>query len=179
VGYIRYHFHENLDNLRLLDEGQAIDELRLYKQAGGKTITDATTVDLGRNPSVLQRISQSTGLNIIMGSGYFVKAVQNLKIMDKRTEEDIAEEIVKDVLKGTDGTDIHSGMIGEIGCTYPLEDCEKKILRAAGMAQKETGAPLEVHPGRSEEALAKSSKYLKRLGRIFTTRNLPCRTDVL
>ena len=164
VGYIRYHFHENLDNLRLLDEGQAIDELRLYKQAGGKTIADATTVDLGRNPSALQRISQSTGLNIIMGSGYFVKAVQNLKIMDKRTEEDIAEEIVEDVLKGTAGTDIHSGMIGEIGCTYPLEDCEKKVLRAAGMAQKEIGAPLQIHPGRSEDAPGEIVKILKDVG---------------
>ena len=164
VGYIRYHFHDNLDNLRLLDEGQTINELEFYKQVGGKTIVDATTVDLGRNPLALKRISQRTGLNIIMGSGYFIKAVQNLKIMDKRTEEDIAEEIIKDLLKGVEGTDIHSGMIGEIGCTYPLEDCEKKVLRAAGMAQKETGAPLEVHPGRSEDAPGEIIKILKEVG---------------
>ncbi len=71
VGYIRYHVLENLDNLRLLDEEQAINELIPFKRAGGGTIVDATmSADLGRNPLALKRLSHATGLNIIMGSGY-------------------------------------------------------------------------------------------------------------
>lgn len=164
VGYIRYHVLENRDNLIMLDEKQAINELLHFKQAGGRTIVDCTNVDLGRNPLALKRISQATGLNIIMGSGYYVKLGQRLDVMEKRTKEDIAEEIRQNLFEGVEGTGICSGIIGEIGCSWPLEDCEKKVLRAAAMVQKETGAPFVVHPGRHEEAPFQLLKILKEVG---------------
>jgi phosphotriesterase-related protein len=163
VGYIRYG-RLNLDNIQLLDETLIISELMLYKYAGGKTVVDATNVDLGRDPLGLKRVSLATGLNIIMGSGYYVKAGQNLSVMDKRTDEDIAEEMVKDILEGVGVAGIRSGLIGEIGCTGPLEDAERKLLRAAGMAQKQTGAPIHIHPGRFEEAPVEIVKILKEAG---------------
>ena len=60
-------------------------------------IVDATNVNLGRDPLALKRISLATGLNIIMGSGYYTEKGQDLDLMDKRNEEDIAEEIVQDI----------------------------------------------------------------------------------
>ncbi|MBW2053453.1 MAG: aryldialkylphosphatase, partial [Deltaproteobacteria bacterium] len=87
-----------------------------------------------------------------------------LDAMDKRTEEDIAEEIVRDIFEGVKATGVHAGIIGEIGCSWPLEDCEKKVLRAAGMAQKETGAPLNIHPGRFENAPFEILEILKEVG---------------
>lgn len=164
IGYIRYHMADNRDNLILSDEKQAIHELMLFKRAGGRTIVDNTNVDLGRNPLALKRISQATGLNIIMGSGYYVKAGQRVDLMDKRTEEDIAEEMIENIFQGVDGTGIHCGLIGEIGCSWPLENCERKVLRAAGIAQKETGAPLVVHPGRNEDSPAETIKILREIG---------------
>jgi phosphotriesterase-related protein len=164
VGYVRYHVLENRDNLLMLDEEQAISELIPFKRSGGGTVVDATNVDIGRDPLALQRISQATGLNIVMGSGYYVKVAQCLEIMEKRTEEEIADEITKDIFDGVGDTGIHSGIIGEIGCSWPLEDCERKVLRAAGMAQRETGAPLEIHPGRFEEAPKEIIKILKEAG---------------
>lgn len=164
VGYVRYHELENRDNLLLKDEELAINELMPFKGSGGGAIVDATNVDIGRDPLALKRISHATGLHIIMGSGYYVKAAQRLNDMEKRSEEDIAEEIVKDIFKAVGYTGIRSGLIGEIGCSWPLEDCERKVLRAAGMAQKETGAPLYVHPGRFEGAPAEIIKILKEAG---------------
>jgi phosphotriesterase-related protein len=163
VGYIRYG-RLNLDNIQLLDENLSASELMQYKLAGGKTIVDATDVDLGRDPLGLRRVSLTTGLNIIMGSGYYVKVAQDLPAMNKRTDEDIAEEIVKDIFEGVGTTGIRSGLIGEIGCTGPLEDEERKVLRASGMAQKRTGAPLHIHPGRFEEAPIEIVKILKDVG---------------
>ena len=164
VGYIRYHVLDNRDNLMLLDEEQAIAELLPFKHAGGGTIVDVTNVDIGRDPLALQRISIATGLHIIMGSGYYVKAGQCLPEMEKRTEEDIAEELIRDITVGVGDTGIRSGLIGEIGCSWPLEDCEKKVLRAAAMAQKETGAPLDVHPGRHEDSPAQIVSILREMG---------------
>ena len=164
AGYIQYHGTENRDNLLLLDEELALTEILPFKHAGGGTIVDVTNVDLARDPLALKRISNATGLNVIMGSGYYVRVGQNLEVMDKRNEEDIAEEIVKDILEGVGATGVHAGIIGEIGCSWPLEDCERKVLRAAGIAQKETGAPLNIHPGRFEDAPFEIVAILKEVG---------------
>ena len=51
-----------------------------------------------------------------------------------------------------DDTGIRSGVIGEVGCSWPLTDNERKVLRASGRAQVLTGAPLLIHPGRDEVA---------------------------
>jgi phosphotriesterase-related protein len=164
VGYVRYHPLDVRDNLLMMDEELAIRELREFTAAGGKTLVDMTNDDLKRNPQALVRIAKATGLNIIMGSGYYEGAAQDAQKMAKRTEEDIAEEIVADLHKGTHGTDIRAGLIGEIGCSWPLKELERKSLRAAGMAQKETGAPLVVHPGRNEKAPDELIQILREVG---------------
>jgi len=164
VGYARYHPLDIRDNLLMLDEELAISELRQFKEAGGQTVVDMTNDDLGRNPRALVRIAQATGLNIIMGSGYYEGTAQDAGKMDKKTEEDIAAEIVADLRDGAHGTDIRAGLIGEIGCSWPLKELERKSLRAAGMAQKETGAPLVVHPGRNEKAPEELVTILRGVG---------------
>jgi phosphotriesterase-related protein len=149
--WLRYHPYENLDNVRLLDEREAIDEAMLYKQADGKTIVDVTNIGIGRDPKALARISRATGLNIIMGSGYYTAPCLNQEMLGK-TEEEIIGEIVRDITLGVDGTNIRAGLIGEIGCSWPLQDSERIVLRAAAHAQQITGALMTVHPGRNAKA---------------------------
>ena len=45
-----------------------------------------------------------------------------------------------------------AGIIGEVGCSWPMTDNERKVLRASARAQRITGAPLLVHPGRDQTA---------------------------
>src|SRR5260370_24360878 len=61
-------------NLQLLDEAVARDEALLFKHAGGQTFVDPTNRGLARDPLALARVARATGLNIIMGSGYYVDA---------------------------------------------------------------------------------------------------------
>ena len=61
---------------------------------------------------------------------------------------------MRDVNTGVDDTTIKAGLIGEIGCSWPLHPNEKKALKAAAKAQKLTGAPLSVHPGRKNDIAA-------------------------
>src|SRR6267143_5428504 len=68
VGWVRQNFNANLDNLRLLDEQTALDEIMLFRRAGGQTVIDPTNVSLSRDPLALTRISRATGLNIVMGA---------------------------------------------------------------------------------------------------------------
>ena len=167
VGYIRYH-RNNLDNRLLLDEELTVSELLPFRYAGGQTVIDATNVDLGRDPLAIKRISLRTGLNIVMGSGYYDKSGQDLALMAGRTEADITDELIRDIREGVGGSGVHAGIIGEIGCSWPLEDFEKKVLRAAGAAQKATGAPLLVHPGRCEEAPFELIRILGDVGADIT-----------
>ena len=151
VGRIRYYGAQNLDNSRLTDIPTAIEEALLYKQFGGDSLVDATSLGIGRDPTGLARISRATGVNVIMGGSFYV-ASAHPSDMDARSVDDIAQLIVRDVTEGADGTLIKSGVIGEIGCSWPLEANERKVLRASALAQRLTGAPLLVHPGRDESA---------------------------
>ena len=151
VGWVRQNFNANLDNLRLLDEQTARDEIMLFKHAGGHTVVDPTNVSLSRDPLALARLARATGLNIVMGAGYYVAAAHPAD-MDRRSEDSIVREIVREVTSGVGDSGVRAGLIGEIGNSWPWTENEKKVVRAAVEAQKQTGAPLMIHPGRDESA---------------------------
>ena len=135
-----------LDNLVLSDPELAIKEATLFKQAGGGTLVDVTNIGLGRQPEKLRYIAERTGLHVIMGAGYY-QGFFHPPDMDDKSEDEICREIVTDISQGVDGTGIRAGIIGEIGCNWPLRANEAKVLRASARAQVETGAPISIHPG--------------------------------
>lgn len=161
--WVRYHLFQNLDDMLLLDEEEAVREAMDFKREGGHSIVEMSNLGLGRDPGALARISRATGLNVIMGSGYYL-AVSHPPDMDDRSEEQITDEIVEDVMAGTKTGGIRAGLIGEIGCSWPLADNERKSLRAAARAQKLTGAHLNVHPGQHEEAARQIVAILEEAG---------------
>ena len=151
IGRIRHYQAPNRDDAQLQSVSTAIDEVGLYKQHGGDSLVDATSIGLARDPLGLARISRATGVNVVMGASYYV-GVAHPADMDGRDEAQLVDQIVRDVTEGVDGTGIRSGIIGEIGCSWPLEDNERKVLRASAKAQRLTGAPILIHPGRDETA---------------------------
>lgn len=77
-----------------------------------------------------------------MGSGYYVEGSYPARInMDARTEEEIAEDFVTEIMEGMGNTKVQAGIVGELGCSWPLTNNEKKVLRAGARAQKSP-----VHP---------------------------------
>lgn len=150
-GWVAYHWTSNHHNVHLDSEQIAISELRRFTAAGGRTIVDPTNNGLGRDPTPLVKVAQATETNIIMGAGYYLGGTHP-DDMDDRSVDTLTEEIVLDLTVGVDGTGVKAGLIGEIGCTYPFLPNEEKNLRAAIAAQKETGAPLMVHPGRDPQS---------------------------
>lgn len=153
LSWVRSHKLISLDNLQMRDEETAINEAMRFKKTGGNTIVDVTPNDVGRNPSGLVRVAQATGLNVIMGSAYYIEQSYNPEMnMDSKTEEDIAEEFVRDIVVGVDNSEVRAGIIGELGCSWPLTSNERKVLRGAAIAQQRTGAAISVHPGAHEDA---------------------------
>ena len=72
--------------------------------------------------------------------------------MGARGEDDLARQIIGDIEDGVGDSGVKAGIIGEVGCTWPLTDNERKSLRAAAAAQRETGAAILIHPGRHPDA---------------------------
>lgn len=132
------------DNLRLDDEQLQAKELACFREAGGSTVVDATLPGIGRNPMALKRISEETGLHIIMGTGFYVGQTHP-KELDAMSDRQVADLMVEELTKGVDGTDIRAGYIGEIGISEIFDDKERKVLRAAALAQKDTGVAINVH----------------------------------
>ena len=93
LGWAWRRFAYYLDFQQLLDVQVAIEEISRYKYAGGNSLVDATSVGIARDPLALTRISRATGLNVIMGSSYYVP-VSYPPDMDQRSEDEIFEKIV-------------------------------------------------------------------------------------
>ncbi|MCH8205798.1 MAG: aryldialkylphosphatase [Chloroflexi bacterium] len=133
------------DNYLLADEELATKEVMEYKNHGGGTIVDVTSIGLKRDPLALRRVSEATGLNIVMGASWYQK-LYHPSDMDERTVEEMTDEIVRDVTVGVDGTDVRSGIIGEVGVNgRPIIENEVKSVRASARASSLTGAAISFH----------------------------------
>lgn len=137
----------NKHNITLDDEPLAIVELKDFAAHGGQTVVEPTCQGIGRDPRALRRISKASGLNIVMGAGYYLGSSHPAKVAEMSIDQ-IADELVHEATVGVDGTDIKIGLIGEIGVSSDFTAEEEKSLRAAARAQRRAGLPLMVHlPG--------------------------------
>ena len=131
------------------------EELMRFKNAGGTTVVDMTNGGIReldpaifpwKQPVAVKEMAERTGLNIILGTGWFREPYYNPYVYQAKTNQ-IAEDIVSDLTNGIDGTDICAGIIGEIGAEHStwILPQEERVLRAAARAQKQTGVSLSTH----------------------------------
>lgn len=143
---------------RVLDDVVvAISEVSMFQEADGQTIVDATSIGLGRNPAALRQIAESTGVNIVMGTGYYVREFQDEQTVASPLDQ-LTEAITNEIIFGESTMGIRPGVIGEIGMTSPWNSWDEKSLRAGLRAHRVTGAPVMIHPGREA---ADMNHYLK------------------
>lgn len=147
LGELRQDPFVNRHNLALDDEPLAIEELGAFAQVGGRSVVDPTCRGIGRDPEAHVRISRATGLNIVMGAGYYLQSSHPPEVAHLSADE-IAAGIVEEATDGVGGTGVRIGLIGEIGVSSDFTPDEHKSLAGAARAQGLTGLPLMVHlPG--------------------------------
>ena len=160
----RINYGEQVSGSNLwLDRGfldLATAEVMEMKVAGGSAIVELSCGGLNPDPEGLARISEGTGVHMVMGCGHYVDEFQEGRNLH-RSVDAIAREMIDQVQVGAWGTAVRSGMIGEIGCQAPWTDQEKKVMRAALVAQKETGAALNVHPGRDPDQPQEVADFIR------------------
>jgi len=129
----------------LNDEDLAVEEALLFKESGGTSLVDVTDIGLDRDPEALKRIAERTGLNVIMGCGWYRQPYYPGEI-DRRSTNDLAAEMIRDLTEGVSDTGIKAGIIGEIGVNLDYMTAqEERVLRAAARAHKATGAAISLH----------------------------------
>ena len=141
---LNYQRVVHFGNARLDDKTVAIDELDRLRKSGGKTVVELSCGGLKPDPIGLREISKATGVNVVMGGGHYVQEFQDPANMG-RTADSFAEEMIEQVHKGAWGTDVKVGIFGEIGCSKPWTDLEKRVMQGAVVAQQETGVAISVH----------------------------------
>lgn len=129
------------------DEEVLTDEILAFKKLGGNSLVDCTVKGIGRSPQKLLRMSERTGINIVMGCGWYRQPYYSAgDLIDRRPVDDLALEIVDEINNGVDATGIRPGIIGEVGTDKSWVSAqEERVHRAAARAQVATGLALTTH----------------------------------
>lgn len=150
-------------NHRLTMRGTARAEIAAFGAAGGGTVVDLTTGGIAPDPEGLADIARTTGVHIVLGAGFYTAEFVD-PATRARPVEWLEDAILRQLGEGAWGTKIRCGLIGEIGCAWPLADFERRSLQAAARAQRRTGAAINVHPGRHPDAPHEILDVLERAG---------------
>jgi predicted metal-dependent phosphotriesterase family hydrolase len=157
TGIYLWHVPDRWDYWELTpDELLIADELRDFRRRGGSTLVDLTPPGVGRDPERLRRLAGRTGLNIVMGTGWYRQSYYPAEaLIERRSVDQLADEMVAEFRDGVAGTGVRPGIIGEIGTDKPWVSAqEERVHRAAARASLETRLAITTHGVRSAVGLA-------------------------
>jgi predicted metal-dependent phosphotriesterase family hydrolase len=157
TGLYLWHIQNRLDYWELTPDEDAIaDELRDFRRRGGSTLVDLTLPGVGRDPERLRRLASRTGTQLVMACGWYRESYYPAEVLiDRRSVDDLTDELVGELRDGVAGTGIRPGIIGEIGTDRPwVSALEERVHRAAARTSLQTGLTISTHGVRSPVGLA-------------------------
>jgi phosphotriesterase-related protein len=139
--------------------------LKQAREAGCRAVAECTPAYLGRDPRLLQRLAQASGVTLLTNTGYY--GARQGKYLPQHAFQESADELARrwiDEWKyGLDGTDVRPGFI-KIGVDAgPLTDVNQKLVEAAARCHLGTGLTIAAHTGDGHAAL-QQVEILKRNG---------------
>lgn len=143
-------------------ENACIDQASKLVSKGFKTVVDATPNECGRDPVLLKKVSEATGLQIVCATGYYNAETSGTGYWGFRSHvgnpvDELTELFVHELTVGIWDTDIKAGII-KVASSYgeAISDYEKMFFKAAANAQKETGAVIYTHTSNGTGAEAQA-----------------------
>jgi predicted metal-dependent phosphotriesterase family hydrolase len=129
------------------DEPVILAELAAFREAGGTALADLTLPGIGRDPAWLRRIAEASGLHVVMGGGWYRSAYYPAQaLIERRSVDSLAEELVLEATVGVGETGIRIGILGEIGTDKPwVSPAEERVFRAVARASRRTGLAVSTH----------------------------------
>ena len=145
---------------------RALPYLEEIKGYGCHTFIDCTPAYLGRDPVVLQKLSQKTGMNIITTTGYYgaFKDKYIPEHVKRMSAEQIADAWLKEWNQGIEETGIRPGIIKiAVQGDSVLSDFHRTLIRAAALTHLGSGLTIVSHTGPGSPAF-EQLKILKSEG---------------
>lgn len=152
-----WHIQSRWDYWQLTrDEPVILEELERYRAAGGTALVDVTPSGMQRDPEWLRGLATASNLHIVMGAGWYRTAYYPAEAaIERRSVDDLADELVREATVGVGETGIRPGIIGEIGTDKPwISPAEERVHRAVARASRRTGLAITTHAVLSPVGLA-------------------------
>jgi phosphotriesterase-related protein len=133
----------------------ALPHLKALRAAGCHTLVECTPAFLGRDVSLLKRLSVASGLHVVTNTGFYGAANDKYipAIARQETSEQLAARWTREFQEGIDGTRIRPGII-KIGVDPgPLSEIDAKLVHAAAKTHLQTGLTIASHTGDGTAAL--------------------------
>lgn len=112
------------------------------REEGITTIVDATTLDLGRDATVLAEASRRSGVNIIACSGWWLEVP---RFLGGVSADQFARLFTREIEEGIAGTGIKAGILKSASDASGVRPQEENILRGVARAHKRTSVPIMLH----------------------------------
>ena len=126
--------------------------LRDLKAAGVDTLFECTPDYLGRDPALLKRLSETSGVHLVTNTGWY-KDPFLPPFAHQRPAEEIAERWIREATDGVGPEKIKPGFIKIAVNPGDLVPVQQKIVRAAALTSKATGLVIASHTGHGGAAL--------------------------
>lgn len=120
----------------------AVKSFNKLKKYGVSTIVDGAVPNIGRDVSIDKEVSDRTGLNFIVSSGFYY---QKELYLQYRTEDQIYNLLNGEVKHGIGNTNIKPNIMKVASEDEGLTDYLKKIHRATGRVAAENNIPIFCH----------------------------------
>lgn len=132
-----------------------LPHLRELHGRGCRTLIECTPAYLGRDPILLRRLSEASGLHILTNTGYYGAAndIAVPKHAYAETPRRLADRWVAEARGGIEGTGIRPGFVKTGVDAGPLSAIDRKLVEAAALCHLDTGLTLAVHTGDGTAAL--------------------------
>lgn len=138
---------------------KALPYLRKVKSAGCDTLVDCTPAYIGRDPELLRRLSQASGLQMMTNAGFYGAAKDKFvpSFAYAETADQLAARWVKEFEDGIPPSGVRPGII-KIGVNPgPLSEIDIKLVTAAALTHQQTGLTIASHTGDGVAAMAQLS----------------------
>lgn len=130
----------------LVDEALVTAEVGDLVQAGARALIEVTAMGMGRDLHVLKRVAATTGCHVVCATGFYYGQWLP-EVVQTSSVEELAALFEQELIEGIPGTGgVKAGVIAEIGTSLnQILPAEEKVLKAAALAQRRTGAPITTH----------------------------------
>jgi len=135
--------------------GVVLPHLRALKERGARTLVECTPAWLGRDPGLLARLAEASGLHIVTNTGYYGAAQD--KYLPAHAFEESAERLAQrwasEWRDGIEETSIRPGFIKTGVDPGPLSAIDRKLIVAAALCHGQTGLRIHCHTGDGRAAM--------------------------